>query len=604
MSVMMNPVLPVPGPQKLLKNNTGYHDNADNSFAGHLNRRLDEKTANRDKLGVADRNETKSRTTDKSHTHRKEDASEKEKVKTKSAEEDYSLAALLAEFMEELQAVAGEQPGVSGGEWNVGIPDMEAIKQLAADAGMTEMELTDFYQQFVGPEKKISLTDFFTALQQYFAGYEETPAITVPESELPMLETILSRMGLPQDVLDQLSAQAVDRDGVLDLTGFFKKLQEVAGDDSLDIKGLTAVDLSDWEVEQLQNLLDQAGVTLEKQNELLPERLLDQVSGRFSEEKQPVSMTLERLTNILKQGINEVRINEPELKLSAFLNDLKKIVSQSGFESKSAGWTPVVQETIDTVFQKLQEIVDLAQVKATEDNLLEDMALEADYGKWVKDREEKFADLTGRDADFSGEGFSAQNDEAFLPVQDDEESPMVRPLFPQHTTTISQVNDSHNSAAPEAAHSVRHQPVPHRLQQQVIQQLSAGVMRGLRNQEHHLILRLYPQDMGEVKVDLTVRDEQVSVSFNMENSRVKEMLESNMDDFKDSMNRQGFTLGECSVSVGYQGNENNDLRQHFVMNYEGMAGNREPPADLPDDVLYHQAVSSGRYAGNGISLLV
>ena len=596
MSVMMNPVLPVPGPEKMLQN-IERHDNTDNSFAGHLDRRLDEKTANRDKLGVADRNETSSGTTDRARTRRQEDESASKVTDRKKEEEDNSAAALLAQFMQELQDVA-EQPG-GPGKWNLELPDMEALKKLAADAGMNEMETAGFLQHFAESDTKINLTDFFADLQQYFAEFEETSAITIPEAELPMLEAVLSKMGLPQDVLDQLSEQAVNRDGVLDLTEFFQGLEDIADDESYNFTELTPVDLSDWEVEQLQNILDQAGVTLEKQNELLPERFLDQVLGRADGQEQPVTMTLDRLKNIIKQGINEVRANEPELDLPSFLKDLQKIVSQSAFENESAGWTPVVQQTIDTVFQKLQEIVDMTTVKVAENKSLEEMALEADFSDWVEARAEKFADLGEQGADFAESPFAGS--------QNDEITYSSKTVLFQHNSTSLPVDSQHTQAVAEPTGGIRHQPIPHRFQQQVLQQLSAGVMRGLKNQEHHLVLRLYPQDMGEVKVDLTVHDEQVSVTFNMENSRVKEMLESNMDDFKDSMNRQGFTLGECSVSVGYQGNENNgDLWQRFVMHQEGMTGNRETLADLPDDALYHHDSSAGSYDGseNSISLMV
>lgn len=134
-------------------------------------------------------------------------------------------------------------------------------------------------------------------------------------------------------------------------------------------------------------------------------------------------------------------------------------------------------------------------------------------------------------------------------------------------------------------------------------QLSAGVMRGLRSQEHHLVLRLYPQDLGEVKVNLHVRHEQVSVSFNMENARVKEMLESNMQEFKDSMAQKGFNLGECSVSVGQQ-NDGRESWHRYERARQVVEASRLTLADVPEESLYRQGGMLGAGGENGISLFV
>ncbi len=589
MSVMMNPILPVPGPEKMLHNLNRIKPDSreDNSFAGHLDRRLNEKTTNRDKLGVAPRQEAKPRISDEKRIPANDEIEP----------DDFSEASLLGQFMQELLAVAEEKTGVPG-EWNIAVPDMEALKQLAADAGMNGIEINGFLQQLTEVDKKINLPELFSTLEQYFDDFEAAPAIVVPETELPALETILGKMGVPQDMLEQLADQAVDRDGIFDLTKFIQGLEDVSIDSSLKIEDLTPVRLSSLEVEQLTNLLEQAGVTLEKQNELLPERFLNQVIGRVEGEEQPVVLTLDRLKNIIQQGLNEVRSNEPELNLPSFLNDLQKIVSQSGFENESVGWTPVVQETIDTVFQKLQELVDFAKIKVEKNNSLEEIALDSDFNKWLQAGEEKFADLGSRDADFAGELLHSRENEGIITGKTG--------LTRQDLTGLTLDKNSQQLISPEAVTKTATAPMPHRLHQQVIQQLSSGVMRGLKNQDHHLVLRLYPQDMGEVKVDLSVKHDQVSISFNMENHRVKEMLESHMEDFKDNMDRQGFVLEECSVSVGYQGDDNNsELWQRFAEAGQDMKRAGETLADISDDVLYRQAGDPARRGSeNGISLMV
>jgi flagellar hook-length control protein FliK len=132
------------------------------------------------------------------------------------------------------------------------------------------------------------------------------------------------------------------------------------------------------------------------------------------------------------------------------------------------------------------------------------------------------------------------------------------------------------------------------MQQFTVDQISQGVMRGLRSSQHHMTLTLYPKELGEVKVDLQVRESHIVVSFAMENSRVKEALESNMQDFKDNLQKQGFSLQECFVSVDQ--NNTDDARQRFEEAWEKLVAQtgREKESGQPGDVM---AMVDGRHGG-------
>lgn len=585
MSLMMNPVLPAAGPETPVQK-TARNKGSDNSFGAHLDRQLDEKYGgNRDKLGVSSPREKRPVQRD----GERPEAPDKEKEQADNG----SVASLLSQFMAELQEVAEKKLGAPG-EWNVSLPDMEVLKELAINAGMTEADFIQLFQKINGQDNKVGLADFFAALRNHFDQIEEAAAVTVPEAELPLLESLLARMGLSEASLAELAAKAVPRDGVFDLMQFLQGLKGLEGGDQLQ-----SVTLTDFEAEQLQNLLAQAGVTLEEQNELLPERFLNQVLGRDNA-GDSVKLTMDRLQNILQNSIANVQQNQPKVDLPAFLNDLQQIVAQSNFESQSVGFTPVVQETVNAVFQKLQEIVDLAKIRVEEGRALEEQYLSEDVSKWVKALDEKFSFSQGQDgaADFAGGSLNRQAAQGETP----EVSVTTTPTVVTFTATDVAAEPT---SAPEAARGATPLRTPSRqLQQQIVQQLSAGVMRGLKNQDHHLVLRLFPQDLGEVKVNLMVREEQVSVSFNMENAKVKEMLESNMQEFKDSMNQKGFTLGECSVSVGQQ-DEGSEMWQRFEMAQKLIRATRKTIAELPSDALYLQGAHRDGYGRpDGISLIV
>ena len=118
----------------------------------------------------------------------------------------------------------------------------------------------------------------------------------------------------------------------------------------------------------------------------------------------------------------------------------------------------------------------------------------------------------------------------------------------------------------------------------------------------YLVHRLM-QELGEVKVDLLIRNDHVSLSFNMENSKIKQLLESSLDQFQENLEQKGFVLDECMISSG--GNEENeDAWQRFESAWKSRAEIRvESLDDLTDNVLYHTANNYDAGDG-GISLFV
>jgi flagellar hook-length control protein FliK len=281
------------------------------------------------------------------------------------------------------------------------------------------------------------------------------------------------------------------------------------------------------------------------------------------------------------------------------------------------GWTPAVQEAVVSDFEKLLESVDLAQVKLRQGNQLaqqeKNSGLEADAEgeAWeevlsgLDEAESLFGDETKKDAALAGEknaGPGGKYDSAaFAADSMGEEGGVLH--SGAAATAKNEAGGASGAAAQVSRPFVHIANLPPGLQQDTFAQLSQGVLQGLRNNEHHLVMKLYPKELGEVRVELMVRDEQVAVSFAMENSKVKEVLEKNMEQFKENMEKQGFVLGECMVSVNNQ-NEGNEAWQQFQASWrEQGVGLRKVshPAALPEDVLYQSG--SGRSLNeNGVDL--
>jgi flagellar hook-length control protein FliK len=164
------------------------------------------------------------------------------------------------------------------------------------------------------------------------------------------------------------------------------------------------------------------------------------------------------------------------------------------------------------------------------------------------------------------------------------------------------------SPAPDSvlnpAAEIRESSMPRHVQQQMplISQLSNSIVNGLKNQDHYLLIKLYPADLGEVKVNLHVRDEHVAVSFNMDNTRVKELLESHMQEFRDNMVQQGFTLGECSVSVG-QHDDDGAAWQRFEQAWTS-GSDMDDRLEILEEIDFYRARNKLTDHENSISLMV
>jgi flagellar hook-length control protein FliK len=510
-----------------------------------------------------------------------------------------TIAALLGQFVQDLQKAAGDQK-LGPGEWSFPVPDPALLQKIAQDAGMNESQLTALLDKMKDQDGKLNLGDFLASFSRHFQTLQDEVPVTVPETDLPLLQSFLERLGLPVPEVGRISEAAVRGDNTLDLQKFLAGLKNLPGEGIADITAL--------EAEELQDLLANAGVSRQLQRALLPERL--PVVEGLVESGPSVTLTLGRLKNMLAQAVDEVKANRLQADPLSFLADLQEVLSKSGFETKGPSLSSAVQGALVSVFEKLMESVDLAKVKAQQGTAKADMALE----KKLAQSEDL---LSAQNADAA----TLLDGETVEPVpamdrdgqlgKEGRNAPASGELFVENSSVFqveaagAAKGEAVSAAAPssQAARPFVHIPnLPPGLQQQSFTQLSQGVLQGLRNQEHHLILKLYPKELGEVKVEMTVRDNQVAVSFAMENSRVKEVLESNLEQFKENMEKQGFTMGECMVSLNRDNDGNEAWQQFQAGSLEKGAGRRKTTlADLPEDILYQRA-QPGNGRENGVDL--
>lgn len=561
MANIINP-FPQAGGVERPVHNTRAAERSTEKFTDHLDRRLD--TAQRrgqDQLGVRDREAAQS-----------DQAERLDKSVDKGTEKRSDIEQLIF-FLQDIQQVA-RQKNMQPGEWGVELPEGEILADLAEQAGMNKADLNALVEQFTSKNGELDMDAFFQALINHFVAFEENPAIVVPETEFPLLESLLTKMGLSPEQLQSISDQAVVGDGDIDLALIAQALKDL----SVSPENLQNVPLSDWEAEQLQGLLDKAGISLGGQLEILPEQL-------FGEE---MVLSYDRLQALLQEGVDLARANEPQLDLVKFLGSLEKVMRQAFFQDKSVGFSPVVQDAQSQAYQDLLMIYDQARLRYEKGLTVEEEELEGDIRKWLEAVAARVAERS------THAGIGTENDNAKFLLKNVVSADQLVP-FSKEEFAGQQRQDGlaagANAAADQSVSAPVNQPppmvrhFPMQQQQQILNQLSLAVARGMRSGEQHLVLKLHPADLGEVKVDLTVRQQVVSVSFTMENSKVKETLEGSMEEFRQNMEQKGFSLGDVNVFVG-QNDEEQGGWQRFEAALSGERLQAQSLADLSDEVLY------------------
>ncbi|PKN22054.1 MAG: hypothetical protein CVU68_05445 [Deltaproteobacteria bacterium HGW-Deltaproteobacteria-3] len=265
-------------------------------------------------------------------------------AKKDGSEEATTIASLLGLFVQDLQKSAADQK-MGPGEWKFPVPDPGLLQKIAKDAGMNESQLTALMEKMKGQDGMLSLVDFLDSFSRHFQALQEEVPVTAPETDLPLLQSFLERLGVPVPEVSKISEASVRGDNTLDLQKFLAGLQGVAGEGITDI---TAV-----EAAELQDLLANAGVSRQLQRSLLPERV--PVVEGLVESGPPVTLTLDRLKSMLEQAIGEVKANKLQADPISFLADLQEVLTRSGFETKGPSLSSAVQGTLVSVFEKLME---------------------------------------------------------------------------------------------------------------------------------------------------------------------------------------------------------------------------------------------------------
>ncbi len=87
--------------------------------------------------------------------------------------------------------------------------------------------------------------------------------------------------------------------------------------------------------------------------------------------------------------------------------------------------------------------------------------------------------------------------------------------------------------------------------EEILRQIENGIMRHLPGGKRELEIQLHPPELGRVKVNITVRNKEVSLLLRVEHTDVAKSLNQHLAGFENSFEKQGLKLVKIEIRYGF-----------------------------------------------------
>ncbi|WP_170232779.1 flagellar hook-length control protein FliK [Trichloromonas acetexigens] len=126
-------------------------------------------------------------------------------------------------------------------------------------------------------------------------------------------------------------------------------------------------------------------------------------------------------------------------------------------------------------------------------------------------------------------------------------------------------------------------PVP---EEQVYQQVASRLTLVDGERHSRMTMRLYPEELGQVKLELTVEGDRVRVQMHAQNQQVQEVLEKYLPRLRESFEQQGLKLEEAQVTYdspgqGGRGSFQESRQSFFTARSAGRSAGRAAGEEEP-----------------------
>lgn len=130
----------------------------------------------------------------------------------------------------------------------------------------------------------------------------------------------------------------------------------------------------------------------------------------------------------------------------------------------------------------------------------------------------------------------------------------------------------------------------------VLKQITSKFKTDYENQLNEIKIKLTPEHLGELTIKVSLERGILSARALVENSNIKQLLESNISELKNSLKEQGVDFKSIDVSVG-KDSEFEEQSQNFFR-HEKRVKNLKTNIENPMDMTYYEDLESEVNSGN------
>lgn len=349
--------------------------------------------------------------------------------------------------------------------------------------------------------------------------------------------------------------------------------------------------------EKLEKLLSESGISPEVLNSLENTEQTAMVLSEAFGLDQDQSDTLERLLEILKDAAEESLNEMIQERLSYGAEEIDSKGHQTedalqytvkaigaGTETPVTASDPQMEELISAISEKLDEFGEMlaTEQEAAEDeikNLLVPMLRKAEAVKsnvtgWDQTGQADAGQTEGtinpvtdktQVSELPEKDTAGDNEQSDLQMEDggSEQEFLPKPL--QHEGENIQyqfaVISPDNTETEAVGHiAAERQTLPAR---DIINQIVEKAGAVIAPDKAEMVMELKPESLGRISLKVVTENGIVMAKFVAENRQVQQVLETNMQILKDSLERQGINVQSLSVSVRQDGRQPEDNRQQY-----------------------------------------
>lgn len=126
-----------------------------------------------------------------------------------------------------------------------------------------------------------------------------------------------------------------------------------------------------------------------------------------------------------------------------------------------------------------------------------------------------------------------------------------------------QFKAEHQKAAASSTRPIPAEPVRENISEQVVQQVKERLgQHEVKQGSQQITLTLSPDSLGELKMNLNLQGQKLSVEIVTENKAVRDSIVQHADALKDSLGRQNITMESFDVTTGGKGSGNQGQNQN------------------------------------------